>query len=333
MIDNLPAAPDPASDTPQQFNAKAAAFVLAQKAMVAQINSTTANLNSIAAGGAYTIPFLGAPTGSIGAAAGGKFALGGITGSEATATSLYVDVTSASGVAVANALDSITSSGSTVKAAVRIVKQSDPTQFLTFNITGVSVFTYYRIYSVQCIANGPNPSPFGDNDLALFHFTRTGDAGTPGILQQVVVRDQRGANVASQSLTANTWNRRVLNTLVGNQVTGFQLGAAAANTFTLTAGKYWIDATAPARSPGNHQIRLFNVTANATYDIGGSDFANSNNTTYPANSRAMLRTYLEITSTVVYAIEHFVTVSFDGGVPSNAGIGEIYTELRIVRVG
>ena len=38
-IDLLPDAPDPANDTPQAFSQKAAAMVLAQKAMVPQINA------------------------------------------------------------------------------------------------------------------------------------------------------------------------------------------------------------------------------------------------------------------------------------------------------
>lgn len=47
VIDELPAAPDPASDKPQDFSQKAAAMVLGQKALVPQLNVFGAQVNVI----------------------------------------------------------------------------------------------------------------------------------------------------------------------------------------------------------------------------------------------------------------------------------------------
>jgi hypothetical protein len=47
-IDELPAAPDPATDTPALFSQKAAAMVLAQKSMIPQMNAFGAQANALA---------------------------------------------------------------------------------------------------------------------------------------------------------------------------------------------------------------------------------------------------------------------------------------------
>ncbi|GEM_PF-3207612 len=47
-IDELPAAPDPATDTPQDFSDKAAAMVLAQKRMIPQMNAFGTQANVLA---------------------------------------------------------------------------------------------------------------------------------------------------------------------------------------------------------------------------------------------------------------------------------------------
>lgn len=49
VITTLPDAPDPATDTRDQFSTKAAASVLAQKAMVPELNAWAAEVNAIAA--------------------------------------------------------------------------------------------------------------------------------------------------------------------------------------------------------------------------------------------------------------------------------------------
>ena len=49
VITPLPDAPNPASDSPGQFSTKAAAIVLAQKAMVAELNEFTEQINALAA--------------------------------------------------------------------------------------------------------------------------------------------------------------------------------------------------------------------------------------------------------------------------------------------
>lgn len=49
VITTLPTAPDPATDTRDEFSTKAAAYVLAQKAMVPELNTWAGQVNAIAA--------------------------------------------------------------------------------------------------------------------------------------------------------------------------------------------------------------------------------------------------------------------------------------------
>lgn len=55
IISNLPTAPDPATMTPAEFSTAAAASVLAQKAMVPEINTWTSQVNAIVSGAAGDI--------------------------------------------------------------------------------------------------------------------------------------------------------------------------------------------------------------------------------------------------------------------------------------
>lgn len=180
MVDELPEAPDPATDTPQVFSQKAAAMVLAQRALPGQINATVAEIagmiggiGAIAAGGAYAIPYIFDSTTTDADPGAGKLRLSSAT--QNAATVMRLDLTPA-GQDYTGLIDTFDDSTSPVKGAIRLVKQGDITKWMTFNLTGMATPTGYRNLSVVC-TDSSAASPFANGDALMLSFQRTGDKG------------------------------------------------------------------------------------------------------------------------------------------------------------
>jgi hypothetical protein len=178
MIDELPEAPDPATDTPQVFSQKAAASVLAQRALPGQINAAIAELGALAAGGAYAFPYVFDSTISDADPGPGKLRLSSATQNASTA--LRIDVLSQSGVSLAGVFDALQAVTSAIKGAVRIVKQADPTKWLLFDLSTIGTGAGYRNIALTYRA-GSGASPFANGDALMVYLDRNGDSGTvPG---------------------------------------------------------------------------------------------------------------------------------------------------------
>ena len=176
MIDELPEVPDPASDTPQAFSQKAAAMVLAQKAMVPQINRALADMNALQAGGAYALPYIfDTPTTDADPGAG-KLRLS--SAAQNTATVMRLDLT-AGGQDYTALIDTMDASSSPVKGSIRLVKQGDLSKWMTFDVTARAAPTGYRNLAVVC-TDSSSASPFAKDDLLLLFFQRSGDKGETG---------------------------------------------------------------------------------------------------------------------------------------------------------
>jgi hypothetical protein len=179
-VDELPAAPDPAADTPQAFNEKAAAMVLAQRKLPGQINATVAEMKDIvsqaaviAAGGAFAIPYVFDATTTDADPGAGKLRLSSTT--QNAATVMRLDLTSA-GQDYTTLIDTFDDSSSAVKGSIRLVKQGDLTKWMTFNLTALATPSGYRNLTVVC-TDSSTTSPFANGDALMLSFQRTGDKG------------------------------------------------------------------------------------------------------------------------------------------------------------
>lgn len=179
-IDELPAAPDPATDTPQAFNEKAAAMVLAQRKLPGQINATVTEMKDIvsqaaviAAGGAFAIPYFFDATTTDADPGAGKLRLSSAT--QNAATVMRLDLASA-GQDYTTLIDTFDDSSSAVKGSIRLVKQGDLTKWMTFNLTALATPSGYRNLTVVC-TDSSTTSPFANGDALMLSFQRTGDKG------------------------------------------------------------------------------------------------------------------------------------------------------------
>lgn len=142
-----------------------------------------ASLNTIAAGGAYALPFTFDATITDADPTAGKLRLSSAT--QNTSTVMRLDVFGSNGVDLTALLDTFDASTSAVKGQIRLVKMGDATRFLMFNVTARAAPTGYRNLTVVC-TGGSSASPFAAGDAVMLFFTRTGDLGGFGsILRRV----------------------------------------------------------------------------------------------------------------------------------------------------
>jgi hypothetical protein len=281
MIDELPEAPDPATDTPQVFSQKAAASVLAQRALPGQINAAIAELGALAAGGAYAFPYVFDSTIADADPGPGKLRLSSATQNASTA--LRIDVLSQSGVSVAGVFDALQAVTSAIKGAVRIVKQADPTKWLLFDLSTIGTGAGYRNIALTYRA-GSGASPFANGDALMVYLDRNGDAGTvPGATELLADIPISASTVFINALnvfdTAHDFYMIVLNGIVfsaGNSSIALKL--AVDGVIDSSSSYATVASGSSAGSTLATQVGLYSGTglteASGVIEISSINFAN-----------------------------------------------------------
>lgn len=323
-ISNLPS--PPSRSDPTNFPARADAFLSALPQFVNETNALAANLNTVASGGAYAIPYTWGTGGGA-----GLLNVGGGPSDQYLATSLDISNISASGQDISPLLEQFDQSTSTVKGYIRIVHVSDPARFMVFAITSRTSNTTPAYQWVQgSMVEATAVNPFASGDSVLLYFDRTGDKGDTGALTNVLwVRDQKATSTAGGSSAAGT-QTRTLNTTVLNSITGASLSS---NQITLPAGTYRIKAVAPASDVSGHQLWIYSVTDSAVL-ISGQSMYTSNAAAH--NGQALVnKAQLTLTATKVLELRHWTAsaVTSTGlGRASGSAQGEVYAEMFIEKV-
>ncbi|WP_409266798.1 hypothetical protein [Massilia sp. BHUDP2] len=319
----VPAFPALSDRADGSYNSKAFAWASHMGGVfVPEANALIANLNSLAAGGAFSLPYvIQSSSVTVGGPAGGNFAL------TPDGTGLLIDTKSAQGVNVAGALLAATAAAGTVRGSVRIVKQNDPSVFLLYNIINSfspdagGLFGYFAVSYVA--GNGT----FGEGSSVMLFFQRAGEKGDMGSLPSMLIRDQKASGATAQSLSAGVWTKRTQNTTVQNSIPGASLSNDEA---VLPIGTYLIHGTAPAAAGATHQVRLFNVTDNVLCDVGTSEGMGAGQTSV---SRSLLQTVLVVAGAAKrYRIDHFANNTVAGGLPVSSGGSEVYTQTSITKI-
>lgn len=162
------------------------------------------------------------------------------------------------------------------------------------------------------------------NNVAITGGSITGVSITTPFLH---IQDQKAANTAGGTCTAGSWQTRVLNTKLTDEITS-TLGS---NQFTLPAGTYYCEATAPAFGVTEHQAALYNVTDAAYVLKGSSELSNSGST-----NCSIVRGRFTISGTKTFELRHRSqgTRATNGfGFPVNFdSANEIYSDLKIWKV-
>ncbi len=294
-----------------------------------QENALAANLNSIAAGGAYAIPFT-FDTGTAYADPGaGKIRLSNSTTVE-SATGLYASNTSSAGLAVAALLASVAGSTSFIKGHFRLISVTNPSKYVIFSVTTVDTTPgTYRAFGIQFVST-PGAS-FANGEAVVLHFQRTGDKGDASTLTPVLwVRDEKASGVVGGSGIPDGYVVRTLNTAKKNSMSGASL---AGNQITLPAGTFRVSFTAPAGPiASNHKAYLYNVTDGVTTVAGTSTYAPQSAQIVTVSQ--VLCAEFTISSSKVFEVRHWIAAAGTPnlGAASSSGQVEVYTDVFIEKV-
>ena len=154
------------------------------------------------------------------------------------------------------------------------------------------------------------------------------DGGTPsipgfgGLPPVAFLTDQKPSGTGGGAAVSG-WQKRTLNT----KVDADNIVTLNNNNFTLKAGTYDIDWSAPANSVGSHKTKLTNITAgNTTQAIGSSEYCQPS---FGAATRSFGSTRVTITSNTTYKIEHYCGAVAALGVAAGTGEPEVYTQVKI----
>jgi hypothetical protein len=309
----------------------------------AEINTVLANLNAIAAGGAYAITYTFDSTSTADTDPGaGKLRLNNYAAQNA-ATVIRVDNLDPNGTDWGVLFDSIQTVTSAIKGSIKLTKQGDPSKWLIFDITGgISNPGGYRNIT-GTVRQASAVSPFTNADALTMQIQRTGDKGdtgpvyTPPVLH---LREEKasGTNGAVPTFIAANLFRRPLNTVKTNTMTGASL---ASDQFVLPAGTHELDAagfsvvnTGTSNATYYHKMALYNVTDGAYTLIGKNAVSRDHdNTADYQSTEASVRGQFTIAAAKTFELRH-LTPSANLATPPAASTGqvEVYTDVFIKKV-
>lgn len=230
----------------------------------ADLIALAAQLNTIAAGGAYAIPYIFDSTVTDADPGPGKLRLSAAT--QNTASAMRLDLL-AGGQDVTAMLDTFDASTSAIKGSIRLVKVSDPSKWLTFSLTGKTSPTGYRNFSLTPIASS-EANPFANGDALLLYFQRTGDKGDSSAATPLLhAKHQTTVGTNGGAAVAGNFAQRTLNVTVKNTISGASLSA---NIVALPAGTYRIQAYSMAYNVGNHRVNLVDSANGGSALVFGS---------------------------------------------------------------
>lgn len=167
-------------------------------------------------------------------------------------------------------------------------------------------------------------------DLESTAWAVVGGGGGGGLYSAYAcVQDQETSGTNGGTFTGGSWQTRVLNTIVANAESILTL---ASNRITLVAGTYRVLAFAPVYAVDNHQLMLFNVTANTPLLYGQSQFASASN---GVGNSALLTGRFTVSGTTVIELQHQChTTQATYGLGVNTGFGlEVYASVELWQEG
>lgn len=142
------------------------------------------------------------------------------------------------------------------------------------------------------------------------------------------VKDEKASGTNGGTFTSGSFQTRTLNTLSGDT----SWVSLSSNRFTLNAGTYFIEGSAPAYTVGGHQAKV-------VQDPGGSptDVAIGSNERCDGSDTIRSHFYCKVTlgSSTAFEVQHRCdsTVSNIGfGRNVNFGVNTVYTQVKITKV-
>lgn len=144
-----------------------------------------------------------------------------------------------------------------------------------------------------------------------------------------LLADEKTSNTEGGTFTSGSWATRTLNTEVSDTD---GIVSLSSNVFTLGAGTYVIEWSAPAYNVNNHQTRLYDNTNTTVIEYGSTEYASS---THNVTNRSFGSAKITISSSTGYKIEHRCSstkATYGLGAQANFGNVEVYAQVKITKL-
>jgi hypothetical protein len=193
--------------------------------LTVELPSFLSALTVLAGGGGFSVPYKFSTTTTAGDPGGGFLRLN--TASAATTTTMYLDVLGSDTKDYTTLLDAMDDSTSAVLGQIRLIRVTDPTKFMCFNLTVLTTASGYRQLTV--VSTGySDTAPFVNNDVVLLHFTRTGDRGSVGPAGSIVRRTTSTASNTAPAPDISSTDLYAITALAGAAVVAAPTASGAA---------------------------------------------------------------------------------------------------------
>ena len=128
-----------------------------------------------------------------------------------------------------------------------------------------------------------------------------------------VICDQKSSDTAGGTFTSGAWQTRDLNTEI---LDTDGIVSISSNQFTLAAGTYLVNASAPGHRVNFHKTRLQNITDSTTLVLGTSEWSHNS---YATTTRSFLSARFTISESKVFEIQHRCMTTY-----ATIGFGRVY---------
>ena len=161
--------------------------------------------------------------------------------------------------------------------------------------------------------------------------TILGESGAErrGLMTYAIICDQKDKDTDGGTFTLGAFRTRDLNTEIADPD---GIVSIASNQFTLGAGDYLIEASAPGYKVNRHVLRLQNITASTTVQMGTMEYATSGSS---VGNRAFVFARVSLTASTILRYQHRSqsTLATQGfGIRSTfTDVNSIYTVVKIYK--
>lgn len=150
------------------------AYAAELRALADEVSTAISQVNALAAGGVYSFPFIFDSS-----TANAKPGLGKLrfnATNQSAAGVIYIDHQMVGGVNIDSIYAVLAAVTSAVKGSIRIVKQTDPSRWVLYDVTGAVPGSGFRGLPV-IYRNGSGGNPFANGDALMVFIERNGDKG------------------------------------------------------------------------------------------------------------------------------------------------------------
>ena len=184
--------------------------------------------------------------------------------------------------------------------------------------------------SITGVSVGGLPDGIVDTDMLAADSVTSPKIGSKIFTSYAIIADQKSQDTDGGASTGGQWHTRDLNTELADPD---GIVSISSNQFTLQAGSYFIEASAPSYQPSRHRLKLYQTSGTpANVAFGTNEFMSYGSGT-AVQTTALLSCRITISTATTYEIRHYIQSSKSGnGLGVAVGQGtELYCIVKIFK--